>query len=260
MDKFTSTRVDSIKEKVIEYLFSSRIKEEKQTNQISDSLINNIWTSEDLALLRSYLKRSQEENASLKSKLDTSQEELIRLRSLLEKTEYELKKSPKSSIELLENENKRLYYRIQELEMRYSSFTEDLSQTDKVITQMKRENDDLKSKNNLLSNEKNHLEYKFNKCILKLKLIKFEFNAEMESKCESIRITYSKEIEKLVKDLNEFKEKFRKEKNQHERCKKALENLRNHFEFSQDEFFNAKQLNFDERKICFLAGHENKIQ
>lgn len=246
---------------MIEYLFSQvRIQEDKQKNQISDSSINNIWTSEDLMLLRSYLKRSREENASLKSKLETSQEELVRLRSLLEKAEYELKKSPKSSIELLENENKRLYYRIQELEKRYSSFTEELLQTDKTITQMKRENDDLRSKNNLLSHEKNQLEYKFNKCMLKLKLIKSETDTEMESKCESIRITYSKEIEMLTKSLNELKGNFRIEKNQHERCKKALENLRNHFEFSQDEFLNAKERNFVETKICFLAGHENHKQ
>ena len=98
IDNSTSTTIDSIREKVIEYLYTYKDKIPER-NPIIES---KIWNEQDLSILRDDLQRNKEDSMLLKSKLKTTQDELIRLRDKLEKTELELKKSSNNSTFLLE--------------------------------------------------------------------------------------------------------------------------------------------------------------
>lgn len=233
IDKSTSTRIDSIRDKVIEYLLSyqpNTSKEEKSSQQKPPQPSNNIiWNNDDFLVFRGYLKDQKEENMLLKSQLRAKQDELIELRDRLENVECELKKSPKSLVESLEKQNQRLYMRIGELETQYSTYLKEMAVSEKAIDEIKQENNNLMLKINDLKTEKHKLEYKFNKCQLKLRLVGSEIATKMEQEKESIRIKHAREVKELTESQNDLRRKLEHEINEHQKCKKALENLTNHF-------------------------------
>lgn len=112
-EKATDTTVDSIKDKVIEYLLNlNEKKEEKLESEVS---VNNIWSTDDLNVLRKHFTSIKEENFLLKSKLVVNQEENIKLKEELNQLKVE-NNSIKGEKLSLEQFNERLYIRVQDLE------------------------------------------------------------------------------------------------------------------------------------------------
>ena len=112
-EKATDTTVDSLKDRVIEYLLNLNEKKEDKVETYSN--VNNIWNTDDLNILRRHFTSIKEENFLLNSKLMVIQEENIKLKESLKQLSMENKtiKDEKLSLEQL---NERLYIRVQDLE------------------------------------------------------------------------------------------------------------------------------------------------
>lgn len=211
--------------------------------------VNTIWTGEELALLRRNWQQSKEENMSLKSRLQSAQDELAELRERLARAEHEIKQCPTDAVRSLEQENERLYIRVQELESRYASYAHEFTAADKAVDEARKETGQTKAKLNALVTDKSRLEYELNKCRLKLKLATSECTLKMEEQNEKIRIEYSQQINALKRSLTELQEKYSQEVNEHSKCKKALENLRTHFMSAELEKIRPDTSKLDQSKI-----------
>ena len=243
---------------MIAYLFKSQSNVEKDTEQSlkkpdeEEPAVVNIWTEDDMRVLRRNWKRVKEENMMLKSRLKSTQDDLEDVREKLIQAKHELEQSPASAIRELEKVNERLYIRVQELETRYEAYSQEFAQTDRLISDMKRVEGELRARVNTLSTEKCRLEFEVNKSRMKSKLVRSEWTNKFEERCESVKLEYLKEINALKRQLNELQERFNQEVADHSKCKKALENLRTHFmstEFEKVKVNNNNSSKIDESKI-----------
>lgn len=113
-DKSTDTTVDSIKEKVIEYILNIKDKKEPAKKEVNEISVN-IWDTDDLNILRRNFSSIKERSYQLNSKLFVTQEENTKLKDSIERLTIE-NKTYKSEKLSLEQHNERLYIRVQDLE------------------------------------------------------------------------------------------------------------------------------------------------
>lgn len=113
-DKSTDTTVDSIKEKVIEYILNIKDKKEPAKKEVNEISVN-IWDTDDLNMLRRNFSSIKERSYQLNSKLFVTQEENTKLKDSIERLTIE-NKTYKSEKLSLEQHNERLYIRVQDLE------------------------------------------------------------------------------------------------------------------------------------------------
>lgn len=229
-NKATDTEIDSIKQKVIEYLFknSTTIEEETKSVKTPPKMVDCIWTEDDLNILRQNFSQIKEENQQLKSRLQVKVDENIELRRSLDKLQTETHLMP-GQIKSLEKENERLYIRVCDLETRYESYVHEFGQIDKLVEQMKSHESELKSQINNLNSEKYKLEFELNKTRLKLDSLKNEVTIIFNEKLDNMKLGYLKEIRNLKVNLVDVEKAFEEERLKHDKCKKALEQLRLHF-------------------------------
>lgn len=231
-NKATDTTIDSIKEKVLEYLFKSKIEVKEQSIVKDEESENketvNIWSTDDLNILRKNFSRMKEENYSLKSRLQVQTQESINLREKYENLKVETQTLP-DELKTLEKENQRMYIRLQDIESRYLNYNRELESLEETIKEHKEKEEKLKLENQSLKSEILRMEFEINKLENKSKLVKNELKLLYEEKCERHKLKYIKEIEKLKDKIYELENKNNVEKAQLARSQRALEHLRIHF-------------------------------
>lgn len=232
-DKQTDTTIDSIKEKVLEYLFKNQVveNEEIKTDSKHDNESNeteNIWTIDDLNVLRKTFANIKEQNMNLKSRMAAYENENKELKDKFERLQIETQTMPQQ-INAFEKENERLYIRIKDLESRYEIYMNEFQEIDKLIKDMSEEKVNLKSENQQLSSEKLKLEYEIKKLEQKLSNIKSEIKLFYAAKAEKYKLHYLKEIQKLKRHLDEMTSNYESERSKNEKNSRALEHLRSHF-------------------------------
>ncbi|CAF0827547.1 unnamed protein product [Brachionus calyciflorus] len=233
-EKNTDTTIDSIKEKILEYLFKNQIevKDEKESNKIEETIINdNLWSIEEWNILRKNFNQIKNENISLKSRVAVLIDENNELREKLANFESQTKFLP-DQVKTLEKANERLYIRVQEMENRYVNYKQELESLDETIKELKEKENDLKSILNESTSEKLKLELEINKLKVKLDSCKNELKSYFMAKCERYKLKYIKQIEDLKTKLDDAGDSLEREKAGHEKCKKGLEQLRNHFMYA----------------------------
>ena len=85
-EKSTDTTVDSIKEKVIEYLFNLNVVKKEETKPETENTngITNIWNTDELNILRRNFASIKETNARLNSMVKVFQEENIKYKETID--------------------------------------------------------------------------------------------------------------------------------------------------------------------------------
>lgn len=249
-EKTTDTTIDSIKDKVLDYLFRNQIeiKEEKESkNDLKEP--ENIWNTEEIGILRKNLVKIKEENFHLKSQLAVAIEHSKNLNEKLEKFKVETKHMP-GEIKTLEQTNERLYIRVQDMESRYKIYVSEMEKLENLVKNLSQNEEDLKSKLNERNTEKLKLELENNQLNTKLNSYKNELKSYFIAKCEKYKLKYLKEINKLRDKLTAIQDLLKQEKVQHEKCKKGLDHLRNHFMYTFVPGDNFSKI--DEKNISSL--------
>jgi chromosome segregation ATPase len=229
--KATDTKIDTIKDKVIEYLLKIDLREDQNESinkKNSETIVDSLWDTDDLNILRKNFTDIKENNIKLKSRLAILEKENGDLREKYENLKISTQSMP-SEIKSLEKENERLYIRVEELESRYASYSNELDNVDKIINKISNEKDELKKLNQDLKCEKLKLEYELNKSQSKLDTVKLETKMHYTSLVEKFKFNNEKEIQKLNRVIGELGEKLDYEKKQNDKSKKALDHLRVHF-------------------------------
>lgn len=231
-EKTTDTTIDSIRDKVLEYLFKNQIeiKEEKESkNDLREP--ENIWNSEEIGILRKNLVKIKEDNFNLKSQLAVAVEQSKNLREKLEKLKVETQHMP-GEIKTLEQTNERLYIRVQDMESRYTIYCSEMEKLENLVKNLNQNEENLKSKLQESNTEKLKLDLENNRLNTKLISLKNELKSYFIAKCEKYKLKYLKEINILKDKLTEAQDLLKQEKEQHEKCKKGLDHLRNHFMYA----------------------------
>jgi hypothetical protein len=236
LNKATDTKIDSIKDKVLDYLFKNDFKvdvDEKKAIEVEvrtdgSKSEDNLWDTEDLVILRKEFKRVKEENFALKTRLAIANEEIKTLYEKYEKSIIETKSLP-DEVRSLEKANQRMYVRIQEVEKSYKANLDEMFELDKACKQAREEAAQGRKKCQGLLNEKSRLEYELQKYEFGASKIKRELRLEFKEKLEAQRLKMLKEINSFAKQNSVVSRELQDEKTEHERCKKALEQLRIHF-------------------------------
>ena len=228
--KATDTKIDTVKDKVIEYLLKLDLKKENDESKITknDLIVDSLWDTSDLNILRKNFTDIKETNIKLKSRLAVLEKENGDLREKYENLKLSTQSMP-DEIKSLEKENERLYIRVEELESRYASYSNELDNVDKIIQKLTNEKDELKKLNQDLKCEKLKLEYELNKSQSKMDTVKLETKMHYTSIVEKFKFKYEKEIQKLNQVIDQLNEKLDNEKKQNDKSKKALDHLRIHF-------------------------------
>ena len=231
-EKTTDTTIDSLKEKVLEYLFKNQNKIELQENKNvslkNDEKTDCLWNTDDLNILRREFTKIKETNYSLNSRMAVLQQENIELKEKYDKLKIETSSLP-GEVRTFEKENERLYIRIQDLESRYEIYNKEMENADKIIKKMSDEINDLKSINQNITSEKLRLEFELNKHKQKLQSIKNEFKLYLVEKVDSIKLKHQKEIQSLCKKYDDLQNKYKTKSAKLDNNQKALDHLRAHF-------------------------------
>jgi chromosome segregation ATPase len=231
-DKSTDTKIDFIKEKVIEYLFRNGINveedEHNKKNEKENDGIINLWSIDEINVLRKNFEKIKDENFHLKSKLAALQETNIEIREKFENLAIQTKNMPQEKL-TLEQENERLYIRLMDLESRYASYIKELESNDKEMKCLNQSIDKIKEENSQLISQKLKLEYELKKREEKLRLIKSQLKLFYGEKLEKIQISYKKAILYYKEKLDKLNIKYESEKSEKEKARIALEVLRSHY-------------------------------
>jgi len=229
-DQGTDTTIDKIKEKVIEYLFEKKNIDEN-LNKTLGQPTDEIWNIDDLNVLRKNFASIKENNILLRSKLVVFEEDNKKLKERLEAIEITSKNALNEKL-TLEQENERMFIRIQDLESRYHIFHNDLVKADQdkqvyleEISSLKYQKQELELKISKFKFQLNNLEEKF-------KLQRIENNIELETITETLKIKHEKHIYSLEKKYADLEEKYNHKELNGLRNQKALEQLRTHFMLS----------------------------
>ena len=249
-NKTTDTTIDSIKDKVLEYLFKNhpRISENEivlntnkgkfdESGHVNSS---SIWNTNDLNVLRKTFAGIKDNNYLLKSRLTVLQNEHDELKEKYDQLKFE-SQPISNDVKSLEKENQRLYIRIQDLESRYEIYCKELENAEKTVRVSEEEKYELKKSIQQLTSEKIKAEYENNKHLQKLASVKSELKLYYMAKIDSLKLKYTKEIEFLKKRFFELNEKYKNRKGQLEKNQKALDHLRSHFAVS----YNNSEKNYE---------------
>lgn len=250
-EKTTDTTIDSIKEKVLEYLFKNQveIKDVKKDEGKQEVSVESLWNENEMNILRKNFAQIKEENISLNSRLKVLIEENKLLRENIEKITNETKFMP-DEIKTLEKENERMYIRVVDMESRYVNYSKELEELDETIKDLRQRETELKSKLQELTSEKLKQEFEINKLNSKLNSCKNELKSYFMAKCERYKLKYLKQIQELNIKLKETEELLNQEKAAHNKCKTALEQLRTHFMYAFVPGDNCSKI--DESKISII--------
>lgn len=262
-NKSTDTTIDSIKEKVLAYLFKSDVKlntdnddddDEKKTKQSidhNDSGETALWNTDDLNILRKEFAKIKECNFRLRGKMVAVEEENKQLKDKYERLAIETKSLP-GDVKTLEQANERLYIRIQDLESRYTIYAKEIENMDAQMRQTEEEAKRARELNEVLKSEKKALEYQLSKNEMRLKSCENDFLLYYNEKLDAVKFKYGKELAKCKEALTSMSEKYKQERSKYERAQKALEHLRVHFMTNGTQQSAEQQIIIDESKIKFL--------
>ncbi len=230
-DQATDTTIDKIKEKVIEYLFEKSSVVDENLNKTREQLADEIWNTDDLAVLRKSFALIKENNIILRSQLVVFEEENKRLKERLAAVEITSRNALNEKLSL-EQENERMYIRIQDLESRYQVFHNDLVKSDHDKQTSLEEILKLKYQKQELELNISRLEFVLNNFEDKFKSQRVENNIQLEGVADSLKAKHNREIHALEEKYAELEEKYNDKKLNSLRTQKALEQLRTHFMLS----------------------------
>ena len=169
------------------------------------------------------------------------EEENKKLKERLTYLELETTKSRNEQL-TLEQENERLYIRVQDMESRYSICNNDINKfdvdkklLDEDIVKLKLENQQLKNERSKLEFEVKKLEQKFGLALTEQKLYFANLVGDLKQK-------YKKKIRELEDQLTELNEKYNDKKLNETKKQKALDHLRNHFMISCSNYENDDRI------------------
>jgi hypothetical protein len=259
LDKATDTKIDRIRDKVLDYLFKNEIKVESKSSPEETGITKpnetlrvdgDLWSTDDLNILRKRFDRIKDENMALKTRLALANEEIKSLNDKYEKLAMETKSLPSES-RSLEKANQRMYVRVQQVEQSYRANLDDVFELDKTCKIARDEALEARKKCQVLLHEKSRLEYELQKYEQGARRIKSELRLEFKERLEAQKLKFTKEISLLAKQNGTVSRDLQEEKTEHERCRRALEQLRIHFmsvSFSQANLNNR----IDDSKIQMI--------
>ena len=172
-----------------------------------------------------------ENNIQLRSQLVVFEEDNKRLKEKLATVELTSQNGQNEKL-ALEQENERLYIRVQDLESRYQIFHNELVQSDKEKQNQLEELSNVKYRKQELDVKNSKLEFDIKKLEQKMEAQRVESKIYAEEMLENLKITYKKKERLLEEKLLELTEKYNDKKLNSVRTRMALEQLRNHFMLS----------------------------
>ena len=129
----------------------------------------------------------------------------------------------------LEQENERLYIRIQNLESRYHIFLNELKTADKEKKSFNEDLTELKKSNQQLKIDNSKLEFELNKTEQKMVGIRNEQAIQCESMIEALKVKFKKKISSMEEQYADLLERYNDKRLNTDKTKKALDHLRHHF-------------------------------
>lgn len=129
----------------------------------------------------------------------------------------------------LEQENERLYIRIQNLESRYRIFLNELNNADSDKKTFQEDLTDLKKDNQKLKIDNSKLEFELNKTEQKIIALKNEQRIQFDSMIEGLKVKFKKKLRNMDDQYAELLERYNDKKMNNDKTKKALDHLRHHF-------------------------------
>ena len=228
-EKTTDTTIDSIKDKVIEYLFRNENKKpDLLVQENDDDPPTNIWNTDDLKILRQNFSDIKENNILLVSQTKALEDENRMLKDRLARLELETRHTRNERI-TLEQENERLYIRMSDVESRFAllfkqfdEYEEEKKRDKKLVAQLKQQVETLK-------NDKYKLEFDLNKNEQLMSSLKHEQKLFYAGLIEKIKLKFHKQIHMLMQQLAELNEKYAEKRLSCDKAQKALDHLRKHF-------------------------------
>ena len=227
-EKTTDTTIDSIKDKVIEYLFRNENKKPDLLIQENDHIPTNIWNTDDLKILRQNFANIKENNILLMSQTKALEDENQMLKDRLARLELETRQTRNERI-TLEQENERLYIRMSDVESRFASLFKEFDQYEEEKKYHQEMVAELKQQIEALKNDKYKLEFDLNKNEQLMSSLKHEQKLFYAGLIEKLKLKYNKQMHTLMRQLAELNEKYVEKQLSCDKAQKALDHLRKHF-------------------------------
>jgi hypothetical protein len=248
-DQTTDTQIDSVKAKVLEYLFKNDSQYNRDTAKLADTETENIWNTDDLNILRRNFSTIKNNNFLLRSQTIFLEEENKMLKSKLEQIQLESQLNRNEKISF-EQENERMYIRLQDLESRFCMYSREMDVFDKekedFVTQIR----DLKNTNQNLKNENYKLEFQINKLEQQINSMKHEQKMYYNELIENIKLKYKKKLRILEQNFLDLNSTYNEDKQKYLKTQKALEHLRVHF--MENSTYNNKKDKINDDLIRIL--------
>lgn len=226
-EKSTDTRIDLVKDRVVQFLAKKKQQTEK-TNLVIETSQLPIWNQEELSILRKNLSKVKEESYGLKSQLAVANQELFTWKSKYEKLFEETKSLPEEK-RSIEKVNERLYIRLMEVEKNYQLNYAESKSLEDAYNQTRLESQEARKQAQDLINKNAKLEYELRKCKQDLESIETSMNIKFREVLDSQRQEILAEMGSLAKKNESLVRDLDLERQEHQRTKKALEQLRTHF-------------------------------
>lgn len=182
-----------------------------------------------------------ENNIRLRSQVAAFEEENKTLKEKLAKIELQTGNGHNEKL-ALEQENERLYIRVQDLESRYKIFYDEMTENDRDKQTAAEAIQSLQSENHNLKAQQSKMEFEMNKLEQKFVTLRTEQRLYFNSLMDGIKLKYLNRIRSLQAKLAESDKRCSEEKLASERTKKALEHLRTHFMLSASQFENEDKI------------------
>jgi hypothetical protein len=233
----TDTTIDSIRDQVLDYLFKNHIhistdaaleNQPVFVNEKAEHPSQNLWNTEDLNILRKRFDSIKQENYSLRAQLALANDDKKALRDNYDKLLHDTKTLP-DEVRALEKSNERLYIRVQEVEKSYKNNLDEMIALDKSYRGALGEAAQARKKCHELEGEKSRAQYELSKYEQGARSIKTELRLEYREKLNAQKQKLGKEIHLLTRQKDTISKELQTEKADHDRCKKALSQLRVHF-------------------------------
>lgn len=219
----TDTQIDSIKEKVFEFLNrnDTQLKNEEKHN-------HDLWNSNDLNDLRAIFQQTKNDNQSLKSRILVLEQENKELKDKYEKLKNETQSLPDEKL-TLEKENKRLVIVINEMEKELIQNRHDIELLIKEVKYLKNSLDVEKKQKQELLNEREQFEFKLRKYENEFLTLKSNLKLKYKTIFDNLKLKCESKLREKHKELKTVKEELVSEKETHLKTQSALKQLRMHF-------------------------------
>lgn len=187
-----------------------------------------IWNSEEIAVLRSVFRATKEENSKLRGELNETREQFRELQER-HKRERKENENPLKRLNEAKKANQRLSILSKNLKAQVESTTRQNDLLRKQLQDLKDEQKSALKENHKLRVAVDHERISRKKAELELQCHTREALREQKVHEEHLKMMHEEDIQFLQKTVEELTSELEKEKENHERTKRGLNHLQQHF-------------------------------